>query len=86
MIYLDIHVVVWLYAGLIEKLSEYFEFFSALKDPGHEEHKSYREWYGGFPWYNGVFDSEAFDMEQVNLELLKYLRYSRDRFKPWEGR
>lgn len=61
----------------------YLEFCHALADPGHEEHQSYKNWYAGFPWYNGVFDSEAFDVDQVNLELLKYGRWSRDRLKRW---
>ena len=62
----------------------YVEFLNALKDPGHEEHESYKEWYGGFPWYDGVFESETYNIEKVNLELLTYLRWSRDRLKPWE--
>jgi len=30
-------------------------------------------------------DSEKFDAEAVNWELMKYLRWSRDRYKTWEG-
>ncbi len=55
----------------------YLEFCKALKDPNHREHKSYLEWAGG------DFDSERFDVESVNLELMKYLRWSRDRYLPW---
>ena len=57
----------------------YFEFCDALKDPSHEEHESYMEWSGG------DFDSERFDPESINWELMKYLRWSRDRYQNWEG-
>jgi hypothetical protein len=57
----------------------YFEFCNALKDPGHGEHESYMEWSGG------DFDSEQFDSESVNWELMKYLRWSRDRYQNWGG-
>jgi len=57
----------------------YFEFCTALKDPTHEEHESYMEWSGG------DFDSERFDSDSVNWELMKYLRWSRDRYQNWGG-
>lgn len=57
----------------------YFEFCSVLKDPNHEEHESYMEWSGG------DFDSERFDSVAVNWELMKYLRWSRDRYQNWGG-
>ncbi len=57
----------------------YFEFLNALKDPNHEEHESYTEWSGG------NFDSERFDPELVDWELMKYLRWSRDRYQSWGG-
>lgn len=57
----------------------YFEFCNALKDPSHEEHESYMEWSGG------DFDSERFDSESINWELMKYLRWSRDRYQNWGG-
>ena len=56
----------------------YFEFCNALKDPKHEEHESYMEWSGG------DFDSEWFDADSVNWELMKYLRWSRDRYQNWK--
>jgi hypothetical protein len=62
----------------------YDEFCKALKDPNHEEHESYKEWLAGFAWYDGVFDTEKFDIEKVNDEVMKYLRWSRERFKPWQ--
>lgn len=57
----------------------YFEFCNALKDPDHEEYESYMEWSGG------EYDSERFDSESINWELMKYLRWSRDRYQNWEG-
>jgi len=57
----------------------YFKFCNALKDPSHEEHESYMEWFGG------DFDSERFDTESNNWELMKYLRWSRDRYQNWGG-
>ena len=57
----------------------YFEFCKALKDPEHEEHESYMEWSGGDD------DSESFDANAVNWELMKYLRWSRDRYQNWGG-
>lgn len=53
----------------------YFEFLNALKDPNHEEHERYTQWSGG------NFDSERFDLESINWELMKYLRWSRDRYQ-----
>ena len=46
----------------------------------HEEHKSYMQWCGG------EYDSEKFNTDEVNWELMKYLRWSRDRFRPWQER
>lgn len=63
----------------------YFEFYQALIDPEHEEHERYKTWYAGSPW-DGVFESEAYEIEKVNGELMKYLRWSRERFKPWAQR
>jgi hypothetical protein len=57
----------------------YFEFCKALKDPNHEEHKSYMKWSGG------DYDSEKFDSDKVNWELIKYVRWSRDRYQDWGG-
>lgn len=52
--------------------------FRYLYDFGDDwEHTSYTEWAGG------DYDSEKFDAEAVNWELMKYLRWSRDRYKTW---
>ncbi len=56
----------------------YFEFCRAMSDPYHEEHDSYMQWWGG------EYDSEYFDVEEVNWELRKYLSWSRDRYRPWQ--
>jgi hypothetical protein len=55
----------------------YYEFCKVLKDPTHEEHESVMEWSGG------NFDSERFDVVTVNCELIKYLRWSRERYLNW---
>ena len=55
----------------------YYEFCKALKDPNHEEHESLVEWAGG------NYDSERFDVDEVNWELLKYQHWSRDRYLQW---
>ena len=55
----------------------YFEFCKIMKDPEHEEHERYLEWCGG------EFDTEEFDIDLVNWELIKYLRWSRDRYHDW---
>ena len=57
----------------------YFEFCNALKDPSHEEHESYME------WSCGDYDSERFDSEAINWELMKYRRWSRDMYQNWGG-
>lgn len=56
----------------------YEEFCRAMKDPFHEAHNSFAEWYGA------NFDSTQFDPDEANWELLKYLRWSRDRFLLWD--
>ena len=58
-------------------VSGYFEFCEALKDPNHDEHESYMEWSGG------DYDSESFEAEAVEWELMTYLRWSRDRYQEW---
>ncbi len=57
----------------------YFDFCSVLADPGNEDYKRLMEWSGGH------YDSEEFDTDMVNWELMKYLRWSRDRYKDWGG-
>ncbi|MEJ2755358.1 MAG: plasmid pRiA4b ORF-3 family protein [Gammaproteobacteria bacterium] len=52
----------------------YFTFCDIIKDPSHADHDRYADWIGGH------FDSEQFDSEFINAELMAYLRWSRDRF------
>jgi hypothetical protein len=54
------------------------EFLIAMEDPFHKAHNSFKEWYGG------NFESEQFDPDEANWEILKYLRWSRDRLLPWD--
>ena len=54
----------------------YYEFCKAIKDTGHEEHESCLEWCGG------GYDSEKFNVDEVNYEMMKYLRWSRNRYLP----
>ncbi|MBN1488712.1 MAG: plasmid pRiA4b ORF-3 family protein [Phycisphaerae bacterium] len=51
----------------------YSEFLNAMKDRTHPEHESYQEWHGS------AFDPKAFDADAVNLELAKYVRWTRPR-------
>jgi hypothetical protein len=55
----------------------YFDFCHAMHDSAHGEHKRFMEWYGG------SYDSERCDVDSVNWELMKYLRWSRDRYRRW---
>ena len=55
----------------------YFDFCHALKDPLSDEHESCRHWIGD------DFDPEVFKMDDVNWELMKYWRWSRDRNHSW---
>lgn len=55
----------------------YLEFLDVLRDPSHEEYERYSVWSGG------NFDSEHFDPDLINWELMKYLRWSRNRYQNW---
>lgn len=57
----------------------YYEFCTAFSDPEHEEHEGFAEWIGG------SYESETFDADEVNWELMKYLRWSRNRCQNWVG-
>ncbi len=63
----------------------YYEFCEAIKDSSHEEHEEYEEWYSSFAWYDKIFDSEKFNLEKVNFELLTYVRWARTRVMPWQA-
>ena len=63
----------------------YTEFLKALRDPRHKEHEHYKAWISNYSYYQGPYDSERFEMDTINLELLKYLRWSRYRTKFWSS-
>lgn len=54
----------------------YYEFCKAIADSNEPEHDAMMEWYGK------PYDSERFNRDEVNLELIKYLRWTRDRPLP----
>jgi len=54
-------------------LGGYEHFLAAVNDPGHPEHDRYLRWWGG------SFDPEELDLDFVNSELTKWLRWSRPR-------
>ncbi len=61
----------------------YYNFCEVLNNKKHEDHESCKNWYESNPFYHGKFDSEAFDTTKVNTEIMKYLRWSRDREQMW---
>lgn len=55
----------------------YHQFCKILNNPNHKEYEETRQWIGGH------YDPEKFDIEEINWELAKYLRWSRDRYMRW---
>jgi hypothetical protein len=55
----------------------YYELCKVLKDHDHEEYESLKEWAGE------NYDSEKFDIDMVNWELMMYRNWSRDRYLQW---
>jgi hypothetical protein len=55
----------------------YIEFCESMSNKRHPKYKENQNWYSSFTWYPKKFDSEHYDLELINLELLKYLRWSR---------
>jgi hypothetical protein len=53
----------------------YENLVSAMKEPKHPERKELIAWLGG------KFDPAAFDVEAINVELGKYVRWSRPRLR-----
>jgi len=45
----------------------YYDFLEALNDSEHPEHEELKEWIGG------VFDTDAYDIDEANLLLRKYV-------------
>lgn len=57
--------------------SGYDDLCRILKDPADEEYEEMRQWAGE------DYDPERFDTGPINAELLKYFRWSRDRYLNW---
>lgn len=55
----------------------YSKFLESLHDPTDEEYEE------NLMWVGEDFDSEEFHCDDVNIELLTYLRWSRDREQKW---
>jgi hypothetical protein len=56
----------------------YENFLEAFRNPDHDEHEEYLTWIGG------EFDSDAFDLEEVNTQLRKMGRgRSTEAISPW---
>ncbi|MEW6586159.1 MAG: plasmid pRiA4b ORF-3 family protein [Nitrospirota bacterium] len=56
----------------------YVEYCEAMKDKNHPRHKEYVGW-------RGPYDPEMINLDEKNVELLKYLRWSRPRLMMWEA-
>lgn len=50
----------------------YAEYCAAMKNWQHPEHREYVQW-------RGLYDPEMVDLDEKNMELRKYLRWSRPR-------
>lgn len=50
----------------------YAEYCEAMKNKKHPRHREYFQW-------RGPYDPEMLDLEEKNMELLKYLRWARPR-------
>ena len=57
----------------------YNDLCKVLNNPKHVDYESTRDWIGK------DFYFEKFNIQSVNFELLKYMRWSRDRHLPWES-
>lgn len=55
-------------------------FREAMKDKNHPEHERLKEWHGG------RFQPNRFRIDEVNDELAKYTRWSRNRSLPWPSK
>jgi len=55
----------------------YSYFLKCISDPQNEEYDEMLCWVGG------EFESEEFELEYVNFELIKYYNYARLRSLPW---
>jgi len=58
-------------------ITGYIDFCEAILDDKHPRYAEFKEWYLDSNVSDGQFDREYFDPEKVNLELLRYQRWSR---------
>lgn len=61
----------------------YYEFCEGISDSSHPQYQEFLDWFSDMEFYGQGFKSEDFSPEKINVELLKYLRWSRQRFFPW---
>ena len=66
----------------------YYEFCKVMADPGNPQHSSYMDWLTHFSSdsLDMDFDPDFFSSDQVNVELRKFMRWSRNRSLSWEAR
>ncbi len=57
----------------------YGEFLKTIASPKHPEQKEMLKWAESVTGRKGKFDPKRFDEEEVTREIMKYLRWSRDR-------
>lgn len=60
----------------------YYDFCEGISDSSHPQYQEYSDWFSNLGFYGQEFKSENFSAEKVNIELMKYLRWSRKRFFP----
>ncbi|HPJ47479.1 MAG TPA: plasmid pRiA4b ORF-3 family protein [Synergistales bacterium] len=58
-------------------LTGFTDFLRAMGDREDPQHEFFIDWYGG------EFDPNAFELLEINITLLFFLRWSRDRCLPW---
>ncbi|MCK5740943.1 MAG: hypothetical protein KAH48_01895, partial [Chlorobi bacterium] len=58
----------------VGSISGYYNFCKSMKDKKHKERKSNIEWHGS------LYDSEYISIDAINIKLIEYERWSRDRY------
>ncbi|MDH5763823.1 MAG: plasmid pRiA4b ORF-3 family protein [Nitrospinota bacterium] len=62
----------------------YYDFCEGISDSNHPQHQEYLDWFSDLDFYDSQeFKCESFSAEKTNIELMKYLRWSRQRLSPW---
>lgn len=57
----------------------YYGFCKVMDDPTHEDYEALMDWFGG------KYDPVNFNLDAVNDDLIRYMRWSRDRYQDWPG-